>query len=97
MANDTGLNPARIDTFGSDVTISDRQVSVLSIVVEGASAGDTATFIDKNGNEVLRLSVAAAGGSVIWSPARPFLFNGLTFDDSASDLAAGDFIYVFLE
>jgi len=49
--------------------------------VEGASAGDIATFIDENCNEVLRLS-----------PARPFLFNGLTFDDSASDLAAGDFI-----
>ncbi len=97
MANDLSSNPVRIDTFGSDVEISDRNVSVVSIVMEGASAGDTATFLDMNGGEVLRLSNVANGSSVIWSPAKPFLFNGLTLDDSASSLAANDFVFVFLE
>jgi len=96
MANNMG-NPVTIDTFGSDVVISDRQVSVVSIVMEGATAGDTATFIDANGREVLRLSNSIGLASVVWSPAKPFLFNGLTFDDSASSLSANDFVFIFLE
>ena len=97
MANDLSSNPVRIDTFGADAEISDRNVSVVSIVMEGATAGDTATFLDKNGGEVLRLSNSIGSASAVWSPAKPFMFNGLTFDDSASDLAGGDFIFIFLE
>jgi len=97
MANDLSSNPVRIDTFGSDAEIADRNVSVVSIVMEGATAGDTATFIDMNGGEVLRLSTGVNAQSIVWSPAKPFLFNGLTFDDSASDLASGDYVFVFLE
>jgi len=96
MANQTTGNPVVIDTFGSDVAISSNKIKVTSIVVEGASAGDTAVFLDRDGNEVSRLSNAANGASVVWSPAEPFRFNGLTFDDSASSLAAGDFVFIYL-
>ena len=96
MANSTVTNPVYIDTFGGDVTISTDQVTVVSIVMEGASAGDTATFIDNEAKEVLRLSNAANGASAIWSPSEPFRFaNGLIFDDSASSLAANDFVWVY--
>lgn len=96
MANQTTGNPVVIDTFGSDVAVSTNKVTVNSIVMEGATAGDTATFLDRDGNEVLRLSNTANGGSIVWSPAVPFTFNGLTFDDSGSSLAANDFVFIFL-
>jgi len=96
MANQTTSNPVVIDTYTADVVISANRVCVSSIIMEGAAAGDTATFLDKNANEVLRLSNTANGGSIVWSPAEPFTFNGLTFDDSASSLAANDFIYIYL-
>jgi len=96
MANQLTGNPIVIDTYSADVVISANRVRVASIVMEGATAGDTATFLDKNANEVLRLSNTANGGSIVWSPAVPFEFNGLTFDDSASSLAANDFIYIYL-
>ena len=102
MANQatSSRNPNVIDTFGADVIIGGtsgvRQI-VSSIVLEGATAGDTATFIDGSGNEVLRLSTTANNGSIVWSPAVPFSFsNGLTFDDSASSLASNDFVFVYL-
>ena len=96
MANQTTGNPVVIDTFGADVVISANKVTVTSIVMEGATAADTATFIDRDGNEVLRLSNEIGGASAIWSPAEPFTFNGLTFDDSESDLAGSDFVYIFM-
>ena len=96
MANNTGSNPVFIDTFGGDVTIGTGVVIVTSIVMEGATAGDTATFIDSQGVEVLRLSNGVNGASAIWTPSEPFKFpNGLIMDDSASSLAAGDFILVY--
>ena len=97
MANQLTGNPVVIDTFGADVVISANKVQVLSIVMEGATAGDTATFLDRDGNEVLRLSNDIGTASKVWSPAEAFRFNGLTFDDSASDLAASDFIFVYLK
>lgn len=97
MGNNTNTNPIVIDTFGSDVTIGTGTVVVKSIVMEGASAGDTATFIDKDNVEVLRLSNAAGGGSQVWSPAKPFAFQrGLIFDDDASSLTTNDFIFIYL-
>jgi len=96
MANQLTGNPRVIDTFGSDVTVSTTSVKVTSIVLEGASAGDTAVFNDSNGNEVLRLSNSAANGSVVWSPSKPQRFKGLTFDDTASSLAANDFVFIYL-
>lgn len=100
MANNTDQNPNVIDTFSADVNIGGTKGTpaiVSSIVMEGASAGDTATFIDEDGTEVLRLSNTVAGGSVVWTPAEPFIFQkGLTFDDSASSLDTNDFIFIFL-
>ena len=96
MANQLTGNPVVIDTFGADVVINANKVTVTSIVMEGATAGDTATFLDRDGNEVLRLSNDIATASKVWTPAEPFKFNGLTFDDSASDLAANDFIFIYL-
>lgn len=99
MVNSVTSNPIVIDTFGSDVTISTTAVKVKSIVMEGASAGDTATFIVGNGGsrEVLRLSNTVASASIPWAPSGGFTFqDGLIFDDSASDLASGDFIFIYL-
>ncbi len=95
LDNDT--NPVVINEFGGDVTISDNLVIVSSIVVEGASAGDTVVFTDKGGTEVLRLSGTVGGGSIVWTPPKGFRFNeGLRFDDSASSLSEGDFVFVYI-
>lgn len=100
MANSTTTNPVVIDTYTADVVVSRTPITVTSIVMEGASSGDTATFIEGHGGtaEVLRLSNGANGASVVWTPAEPFTFNnGLIFDDSASSLATNDFIFIYLK
>jgi hypothetical protein len=97
-ANSTNGNPRVIDTFGSDVTVFAGPMAVVSIVVEGATAGDTVVFINSSGQEVLRLSNTADGGSIVWTPAEPFVFDGgLIFDESASSLAENDFVFIFLK
>lgn len=96
MANQTTGNPKVIDTFTGDVTISTNKVQVSSIVMEANLLGDTAVFDDRDGNEVLRLSCETANGSTIWTPSKPFKFNGLTFDNTASSLGAGDFVFIYL-
>ncbi len=100
MANSTSTNPIVIDTYTADVVVSTGRITVSSIVMEGASAGDTATFIEGRPGgsvEVLRLSNTVNGGSIVWTPSVPFTFqHGLTFDDSASSLATNDFIFIYL-
>jgi len=96
MANQLTGNPRVIDTFTGDVTVSASHVIVSSIVMEGASAGDTAVFNNSDGLEVLRLSNPVANGSIVWSPAQPIEFKGLTFDNTASSLGAGDFVFIYL-
>lgn len=97
MANDLTTSPMRIDTFGSDVVISADAVRVTAVVATGYTSGKTVTFIDADGANVLIFEVAS-GGTGQFTPAKPVLFrNGLTFDDSESDLASGDFIFIFIE
>ncbi len=96
-------NPIVINAFGNDIIISDGPVTVSSIVLDSASAGDTAVFIDRSGNEAIRLANNYGDdtnhGSVVWSPPRgkPFKFDGLRFDDSASGLGDGDYVFVYLK
>ncbi len=103
MGNTTATNPNVIDTFTADVHIGGTEgglVTVTSVVIKTATAGDTAVFIDKNAVEVLRLANNISTGSMVWTPAEPFTFqNGMTWDDSASGAgwAAGDFIFVYLK
>lgn len=95
MANSTTGNPIVIDTFGADVTISSGFVRVNLIIATGFTSNKTVTFIDNDGNRIMNFEVPAAESKII-SPAEPFVFpNGMIFDDSASDLAAGDFVYVY--
>ena len=95
MANVVNNNHIKIDTFGADVTIISGPGWLSSITMEGASAGDTATFINGDGEEILRVSNAADSASFSWSPAEPEFFEkGVVFDDSASSLAANDFVFV---
>jgi hypothetical protein len=97
MANNTTMNPMRIDTFGADVTISTGSVKVLAILATAYSSAKTVTFIDNEGEEVLRVEVASDSTGQ-FTPAEAFLFSrGLIFDDSGSDLAAGDFVYIYLK
>jgi outer membrane protein assembly factor BamB len=95
MANNLTTNPMFLDTFTGDVTIGSKNVKILSIIITAYSSNKTVTFIDSNGVEVWRTEVAA-GQSITWEPARSFIFrDGFIFDESESDLAAGDRIFVF--
>ena len=101
MANSTvnvAVDVFRIDTFGANVSISAGEIWVNSIIMEGATAGDTAVFIDNSGTEVMRLSNDIGTASKVWTPAKSQRFsNGFIFDDSASGLSASDFIFIYME
>lgn len=96
-ANNLVGSPYRIDTFGSDVTISASTTWVDNITITAYTTAKTTTFIDDDGNKCLVLE-CPAGYTISWPPDdKPKLFsNGINFDDSASDLAANDLIFVFL-
>lgn len=97
-ANDTTGRTMRIDTFGADVEIAEGYVSVISMVVTAYSSAKTVTFVDDDGNKALVVE-CPSGESITWpSTGKPIVFEGgLTFDDDASELASGDFIFFFLE
>ena len=96
MANRTDGSIVYIDTFGADVTVATGPVRINAVVIEGASAGDTAIFNDADGNAVLRISSTANAGSLIFAPAEPQYFpNGLTLA-SGSDFSSGDYVQVYL-
>lgn len=101
LTSNQSTNPIVIDTFGVDTIIDTGPVTVTSIVAEGATTvGKTATFIDNNATEVLRLSTRVASASAIWTPPNKEAFtfqNGLRFDDSASGLASGDYVFIYLK
>jgi hypothetical protein len=95
MSNVVTGTTRRIDTFGSDVVIDTKIIEVFAIYITAYTSAKTITFIDNDAAVVLVLEVAAGSTAQI-TPAKPIKFsNGLTFDDSASDLAAGDFIFIF--
>ena len=96
MANSVGTNPVRIDTFGADVTIkASGRVVVDCIVMIGYTSGKTVAFIDAAGALVCVAEVATDSMATISGPLT--FTNGLIFDESGSDLAAGDFVFVFLQ
>jgi hypothetical protein len=96
-ANDLTTSNMRIDTFGSDVTIGTGRVVINSIVITAYSSAKTITFIDAAGSKLLVFE-CPSGYSINWTPPKSITWrNGFYFDDSASDLAASDFIFVFKE
>ena len=97
MANDVTVRNMRIDTFGADVVISADSVWVNAIIATGYTSGKTVTFQDSADGIVLVIEVAS-GGTAQFTPSKPVEFhNGLKFDDSGSDFASGDFIFIFVE
>lgn len=96
MANDVDGFPIRIDTFGADVDISAKKIQIKNITVTAYTSAKTVTFLDADGAVVLVLE-CPAGGTVSWPAFDDGIYfdNGLTFDDSGSDLAAGDFIFIW--
>jgi len=97
MANlNKGAN-IRIDTFGSDVTIGAGRVTVNCMIITAYTSAKTVTFIDSAGTTALVLEIPS-GATGQLTPSKPITFpNGLIFDDSASELAAGDFIFMWLD
>jgi len=96
-ANDTTNTPMRIDTFGSDVVISTGRSWIENIVITAYTSAKTVTFIDDDGGVVLVIE-CPAGYTVTWpnDGTGPKEFtNGINFDDSASGLAASDFIFIW--
>jgi hypothetical protein len=96
MANDNSGPIVRIDTFGADVVIGAGYARVSMILVTAYSSAKSVAFIDSSGGEVMKLE-CPSGETYSVTFSQPFDFqNGLIFDDSASDLAAGDKLYVYL-
>lgn len=96
MANDVTGTPMRIDTFGADVEITTRPITIKSIVVTAYTSAKTITFIDEDAAVMLVLE-CPSGETISWPPHDDGVKfdNGLTLDDSACDLAAGDFIFIW--
>lgn len=96
MANDNSGPVVRIDTFGADVVVGAGNVRVSMILATAYSSAKSVAFIDASGNEVMKFE-CPTGETYSVPFSKPFDFqNGLTFDDSESDLAAGDKLYVYL-
>lgn len=95
MANDTGGYPIRIDTFGADVTISAGRVLIRRILITAYSSTKTITFIDADAGKVCVLECPAGETIELFDKDGILFKNGLTFDDSESDLAANDFIFIW--
>lgn len=81
----------RIDTFGSDVVIDVHRVIVDKMYITAYTTAKTVTFINQSGVNALVFECPAGETVVIEGWVFP---EGATFDDSASDLAAGDFIFI---
>ena len=95
MANDTSGYPVRIDTFGDDVAVSAKRYLLRRMIITAYTTVKTITFIDANAAVCLVLE-CPAGETIEIADRDGLLFaNGITFDDSASDLAAGDFIFMW--
>ena len=95
MANGSVGPGYRIDTFGADVTIATGMLRVTGILVNAFTSTKTVAFIDSDGASILKLEATADASSQLIVPMK--FDNGLIFDESASDLAAGDSIYIFFE
>lgn len=96
MANSLKGSPLTIDTFGADVTIDTGDCRIVAILWTAYTSTKTVTFIDVDGNTIMKLEIEA--GSSQFTPSRPANFsNGLVFDDSESDFEAGDFISIFID
>lgn len=102
-ANDTTGTPVRIDTFGSDVVIASgpRPIKVKNITITAYTSAKTVTLIDSS-NAVVLVLECPSGSTISWPPFTPSgdfrgieFGNGLTFDDSASDLGAGDLVFIW--
>ena len=93
-ANDTNGNWIRIDTFGADVQIkATGRIIVKRLVITAYTSAKTITFI---GGEGTVLVLECPAGDSITLQDLDF-YNGLTFDDSESDLAANDFIFLWVK
>ena len=88
------INPSgftRIDTFGADVTIDLHRLVAEHIIVTAYTSAKTVTFIDQSAAVALVFEVPAGETVHIEGWVFP---EGAIFDQSASDLAAGDFIFI---
>ena len=101
-ANDMTKTPLRIDTFGADVTIDTGRIFISTIVITAYSSAKTVTFINSDAEVVLVIE-CPSGETVTWPSAKAVhprgveFAEGFIFDDSASDLAANDFIFIWKE
>lgn len=97
-ANDVTKVPMRIDTFGADVTIKARNFHLKRMVITAYTSAKTVTFLNGRGDVCLVLEVPT-GSTINWpNTDDPVSFpEGFIFDDSASDLAANDFIFIWEE
>ena len=82
MSNSITTNPIFLDTFTADITIFSGMIPVKSIVFKSTNVDDELVLEDKNGIEVLRLSVHTANKTVSWTPASTIYFNSLVLDVS---------------
>lgn len=97
MANKTGYSPIRIDTFGSDVTIGTGTVKVVAIIATAKTARKALVFKDSAGEQCF-YALVSANSTAQFTPARPFVFHrGLVFDDTSSELATNDSVFLYLE
>ena len=93
MANKVTRRYASLDTFGADVDLKTGDAHVLSITVVAAGGAKAAHFINADGDKVFAVS-APTGEARTYSPAEPVRVFGLTYDDSESSTASGDYVIV---
>lgn len=93
MANDLKTNPIYLDTFSSDIVLSDRPMSIQSIQFYSGTNTDNLTIEDKNGVPIIQLLANQS-----WSPTDAITFSNPPYTVDVSDGAyaatARAFIYV---
>lgn len=97
MANELSRDPIRIDSFTADVTLSTGPCNLICMLVTAYTTAKTVTFIDSAAANVLIFEVAAGTTAQITPPKSLRFETGLVLDQSATELAAGDFIFAWIE
>lgn len=96
MANDLKKNPIFIDTFSTDVVISDTPIKVKTITFWSTAADDKLVLQDKNGVISVYLQLATAKDTRQINFGEGMMFNGLTLDVSDGTYTSASRLIIYM-
>ena len=98
MANNLLTNPIYIDTFSSDVTISEVPLHATAIVFWSTGADDKLILKDRLGVPCVAIHLATAKDTFVLAPCKAMEFtNGLVLDVSDGTYTTASKLLIYLE